>query len=200
MRVPTRSAGSRSGVNWMRANVPPTTVASVSTASVLARPGTPSSRHVAPASRHDHQALDHAVLPDDDVLDLEQCFFDQLRGTRFGQLGRHCHVLVRDHVPTPSRPFLSALGIGWECPVSLSRKGAVRCGTPRRLRVVIAPKPARRALRRSPPRWPGRARHHRGGASATGRSDRSARTRARRRRVTCRGPGRPLRSRPIHPR
>ncbi len=44
MRVPMMSAGTRSGVNWIRANVPPTTVASVSTASVLATPGTPSSR------------------------------------------------------------------------------------------------------------------------------------------------------------
>ena len=44
MRVPTMSAGTRSGVNWMRANVPPTTRASVSTASVFATPGTPSSR------------------------------------------------------------------------------------------------------------------------------------------------------------
>src|SRR6476620_4406072 len=37
------SAGSRSGVNCSRANVPPTTRAAVSAASVLARPGTPSS-------------------------------------------------------------------------------------------------------------------------------------------------------------
>src|SRR5205085_914757 len=35
--------GTRSGVNWMRANVPPTTFAKVSTARVLATPGTPSS-------------------------------------------------------------------------------------------------------------------------------------------------------------
>ena len=51
MRVPTMSAGTRSGVNWMRANVPPTTRASVSTASVLATPGTPSSRQCPRASR-----------------------------------------------------------------------------------------------------------------------------------------------------
>src|SRR5258706_1225464 len=38
------SAGTRSGVNWIRAKLPPTTVARVSTASVLATPGTPSSR------------------------------------------------------------------------------------------------------------------------------------------------------------
>src|SRR5919198_1808356 len=51
MRVPTRSAGTRSGVNWMRVNVPPSTRASVRTVSVLARPGTPSSNTWPPASR-----------------------------------------------------------------------------------------------------------------------------------------------------
>src|SRR5204862_446833 len=44
MRVPTRSDGTRSGVNWSRTNEPPTTVASVSAARVLARPGAPSRR------------------------------------------------------------------------------------------------------------------------------------------------------------
>src|SRR5688572_12918118 len=42
MRVPTRSAGTRSGVNWMRRNDPRTVRASVLTVSVLASPGTPS--------------------------------------------------------------------------------------------------------------------------------------------------------------
>src|SRR5687767_4365006 len=42
MRVPTRSAGTRSGVNWMRRKLPRTVAASVLTVSVLARPGTPS--------------------------------------------------------------------------------------------------------------------------------------------------------------
>src|SRR3954447_26437949 len=49
MRVPTRSAGTRSGVNWMRLNVPPRTSATVLTVSVLARPGTPSRRMWPPA-------------------------------------------------------------------------------------------------------------------------------------------------------
>src|ERR1700754_1412651 len=44
MRVPTRSAGTRSGVNCRRLNEPPSTSATVLTVSVLARPGTPSSR------------------------------------------------------------------------------------------------------------------------------------------------------------
>src|SRR6476469_691949 len=51
MRVPMMSAGTRSGVNWRRANVPPTAVARVSTASVFATPGTPSSSTCPLASR-----------------------------------------------------------------------------------------------------------------------------------------------------
>src|SRR3954447_21847478 len=51
IRVPTRSAGTRSGVNWTRRNEPPRTWASVRTVSVLARPGTPSSSTWPPASR-----------------------------------------------------------------------------------------------------------------------------------------------------
>ena len=50
MRVPTRSAGTRSGVNWSRLNEPPSTSATVLTVSVLARPGTPSSSTWPPAS------------------------------------------------------------------------------------------------------------------------------------------------------
>src|SRR5262245_38800781 len=52
MRVPTRSDGMRSGVNWMRAKLPRTVAASVSAASVFASPGTPSSRQWPRASRH----------------------------------------------------------------------------------------------------------------------------------------------------
>src|SRR6187455_1876692 len=42
MRVPTRSAGTRSGVNWIRLKVPRKACARVFTVSVLASPGTPS--------------------------------------------------------------------------------------------------------------------------------------------------------------
>src|SRR5262245_38275992 len=49
MRVPTRSAGTRSGVNWRRLKLPPSTSATVLTVSVLARPGTPSSSTWPPA-------------------------------------------------------------------------------------------------------------------------------------------------------
>ncbi len=44
MSVPVMSAGIRSGVNWMRLNVRFSERASVLISSVLARPGTPSSR------------------------------------------------------------------------------------------------------------------------------------------------------------
>src|SRR5436190_22873548 len=50
MRVPTRSAGTRSGVNCRRLNEPPSTSETVLTVSVLASPGTPSSRTWPPAS------------------------------------------------------------------------------------------------------------------------------------------------------
>src|SRR6201992_639189 len=50
-RVPTRSAGARSGVDWLRPEGPPSEAARVLTVSVLARPGTPSSSTWPPASR-----------------------------------------------------------------------------------------------------------------------------------------------------
>ena len=44
MVVPVRSAGNRSGVNWIRLNWAATILASVATVRVLASPGTPSRR------------------------------------------------------------------------------------------------------------------------------------------------------------
>ncbi len=51
MTVPTTSAGSRSGVNWMRENSAATVLQMVLTVSVLARPGTPSSSTWPPVSK-----------------------------------------------------------------------------------------------------------------------------------------------------
>src|SRR4051794_35051668 len=51
IRVPTRSAGTRSGVNCRRLNEPPRTSETVLTVSVLARPGTPSRSTWPPARR-----------------------------------------------------------------------------------------------------------------------------------------------------
>ena len=50
-RVPTRSLGTRSGVNWTRLKLPPRTDAVVLIVSVFARPGTPSISRWPPASR-----------------------------------------------------------------------------------------------------------------------------------------------------
>ena len=69
-------------MNWIRANVPPTTRANVSTASVLATPGTPSSRQVALGQQADEHPLDQPVLPDDHPLDLEHDAFEQLAVVR----------------------------------------------------------------------------------------------------------------------
>src|SRR5579862_1119559 len=49
--VPSRSPGIRSGVNWMRPNCKPSVAANAWASSVLAVPGTPSSRMCPPASR-----------------------------------------------------------------------------------------------------------------------------------------------------
>ena len=53
MRVPMRSDGTRSGVNWMRLNVPPSTLAVVFTVSVFASPGTPSIKQMAARQQAD---------------------------------------------------------------------------------------------------------------------------------------------------
>ena len=76
------SVGTRSGVNWMRANVPPTTFAKVSTARVLVTPGTPSSSTCPLDSRPTSISLDELVLADDDLLDLED---RPLQGVHLGR-------------------------------------------------------------------------------------------------------------------
>src|SRR3954449_2231080 len=63
MRVPTRSDGTRSGVNWTRANVPPRTPAVVLIVSVLASPGTPSISRWPCASRHTRTRSSIASCP-----------------------------------------------------------------------------------------------------------------------------------------
>ena len=67
--VPVMSAGIRSGVNWMRLNDRFSVRASVLIISVLARPGTPSSRQW-PRRTGDQQLLDDLVLADDHLRKL----------------------------------------------------------------------------------------------------------------------------------
>ena len=61
---PVTSLGIRSGVNWMRLNVAPSTCASVRTSSVLPRPGTPSTSTWPPASTAIERVEDEVVLPE----------------------------------------------------------------------------------------------------------------------------------------
>ena len=80
----------RSGVNWMRLNVPPRTSARVLIVSVLARPGNALEEEVAAGQQADEDALEHRVLADDDPPDLEQ---DRLRrGARIGRIGEGVQV------------------------------------------------------------------------------------------------------------
>ena len=62
-RVPTRSEGTRSGVNWIRWKLPPSTCAVVLIVSVFARPGTPSIRRWPPASRQTRTRSSIASCP-----------------------------------------------------------------------------------------------------------------------------------------
>ena len=68
--VPVMSDGMRSGVNWMRLKFSFSTLASVEIISVLARPGTPTSRQWPAAEHRLHQQLDDRVLADDHLVQL----------------------------------------------------------------------------------------------------------------------------------
>jgi hypothetical protein len=65
--VPVMSEGIRSGVNWIRLKPTSRIRASVLTMSVLARPGTPSSRQCPRVKMAANNLLDHLVLADDDL-------------------------------------------------------------------------------------------------------------------------------------
>ena len=71
----------------MRANVPPTTLANVSTASVFATPGHALEQQVPAGEQADEHPLDQPVLPDDHPLDLEHRAFEQLAVVRGGGHG-----------------------------------------------------------------------------------------------------------------
>ena len=77
-------------MNWMRANVPPTIVASVSDRERLGQAGHTFEEAVAAGEQAHEEPLDHAVLADDDALDLEQRAFEPCRslgdGGRIGGL------------------------------------------------------------------------------------------------------------------
>ena len=70
MRVPTRSAGTRSGVNWMRLNSPPIDVGERLDGHRLGEAGHAFDEQVAARQQRDDQPLEQVVLADDDLLDL----------------------------------------------------------------------------------------------------------------------------------
>ena len=130
--VPVMSAGIRSGVNWMRLNDRFSVRASVLIISVLARPGTPSSRQCPRLNRRDQQFLDDLGLADDDlphlvadgVIGLIE-FFDRLFDRRVMSRVGHspCRLLIRRLVQD-SPKSASAIDLG-------SSPGRVKRGTTR---------------------------------------------------------------------
>ena len=62
----------RSGVNWMRLNSRSSARETVEMSRVLARPGTPSRRHVPAGEEGDEQFVDDALLPHDGLADLAE--------------------------------------------------------------------------------------------------------------------------------
>ena len=80
------SAGSMSGVNWMRWNFAWIAAASVRSDSVFASPGTPSSKKVAVGEQADEQPVEQIVLPDNHASDFllkrahpARCALDRFR-------------------------------------------------------------------------------------------------------------------------
>ena len=82
MRVPTRSAGSRSGVNCRRLKRAADDRGEGLDGEGLGQAGHALEQHVAPGEQADEEALDGPVLADDDLLDLEERLLEQ------GGLGR----------------------------------------------------------------------------------------------------------------
>ena len=92
MTVPMRSAGSRSGVNWTRANLRVDGVAERSHRERLGEPGHAFEQHVPPREQTDENALDHVGLADDDLADLVHQAFDE--GALFGDELVQCPDVV----------------------------------------------------------------------------------------------------------
>ena len=122
--VPITSAGSRSGVNWMREKEAWMISASVRTASVLARPGHALEQDVAAGQQADQQPLDHGVLPDDPAGDfLEDALHGQRLGRLVGQLRRaHAGWLLRVECGKDSRAR-DVVGCGRGC----AARDSTRC-------------------------------------------------------------------------
>ena len=71
------SAGIRSGVNWMRWNLPARLRAMALPISVLPTPGTSSNSMCSPAKQRDHGQPDRVGLAEDDARDILLQLFDE---------------------------------------------------------------------------------------------------------------------------
>ena len=101
------SEGIRSGVNWIRLKLTSRIRAIELTISVLARPGTPTSRHVAAGEDGREDLLDHLALADDDLVQLGD--HDVARVTEFVEKLRD-PVAGRGHAIV--RPMLNKRKVG----------------------------------------------------------------------------------------
>ena len=107
MRVPTRSDGIRSGVNWMRVNVPAQRLGQRRHGQRLAEAGHALEQAVAAGEQGDEHPLEHPVLADDDPAHLEQHLLERGAGLRDGQqpVGAAAAVpLARPSSAEPSAP------------------------------------------------------------------------------------------------
>ena len=118
MRVPTRSDGMRSGVNWRRTNVPPDHLGQRLDGQGLGQPGDAFEQAVAPGQQAHHHPLDHPVLPDDHLLDLEQGLLEGCGGGESGGAARVGHArMVRPSKPVkglcPASRMVDESAAGW---------------------------------------------------------------------------------------
>ena len=90
MRVPTMSDGIRSGVNWMRVNVPPSVFEQRRHGQRLAEAGHALEQAVAAGEEPDEHPLEHTFLADDDRAQLDEHLLEPCAGFAEGlgsQLG-----------------------------------------------------------------------------------------------------------------
>ncbi len=111
--MPVMSEGIMSGVNWIRRNDRLRILATVLTSSVLASPGTPTSRTCPRAKQARQELLDDVVLADDHLADLAAEPLVALgQGGDGGDLvARGLGVRRRGHGRASSRGVVSASGV-----------------------------------------------------------------------------------------
>ena len=80
IRVPTRSEGTRSGVNWMRWKRAPEDLGQGGDGAGLGQPRHPFQQQVPAREQGDQDPFQHAFLADDDPLDLKQRRLELLAG------------------------------------------------------------------------------------------------------------------------